>query len=229
MKTISITPVIFASACLLFLSCKKNTDTPSTPTTTANLMFVNGCAGPTFMNVSVNGTILAGASDLNFLTNSGYQVFTSGAAMNLEISVFSVPDSSSSNSNGSFSPGIYYSFFTGGSLTNTTFVESIDDLSAPATGMAKVRFVNLSVDSLNLNCYIGNQKVDSNVSFGIVSQFVSVSATNETVLLQDPSRLTDSAMLSGQSFLAGKIYTIMFTGTQSGTHTNKPTLTVIDN
>jgi len=97
--------------------------------------------------------------------------------------------------------------------------------------MAKVRFANLSSDNLNLNCYIGTPKIDSNVSMGTITPFFSISATTTgvNVLLQDPTKPTELSELSSQNFVAGKIYTIMLTGTSTGTLASGLTLTVINN
>ncbi len=55
---------------LAFTACKKNNPAPAN---TANVMFVNGCAGTVNVDVSVNNTKLNSASNLAFLKNSGYQ------------------------------------------------------------------------------------------------------------------------------------------------------------
>jgi len=210
-----------------FAACKKK---ETAPATTANVMFVNGCAGASNIDVSVSGTKLAAASNLAFLKNSGYKAVTSGAVpIAFSLTATGTP---LINGSGSLTTGSNYSVFAGGlvSGTSTCFVFANDDLAAPASGMAKVRFVNLASDSLRVNCFIGTKKIDSNVSITAITPFYSITAaTGATVLLQDPSAPTKLAQITGQNFAAGKIYTLMLTGASSGTGVSALTLTLINN
>lgn len=213
---------------LAFTACKKNNPAPAN---TANVMFVNGCAGTNNVDVSVNNIKLTSASNLAFLKSSGYQSITSGAAVPIAFAL-TATGTPLVNATENLVANAYYSVFAGGlvSGTSTSLVFSLDDLTAPASGMAKVRFVNLSSDNLNLSCYIGSPKIDSNVSIGTVTQYFSIpTATGVNVLFQDPAAPTKLSQLSSQTFSAGKIYTIMLTGTYTGTLTSVLTLTVINN
>ena len=226
MKSATVINVLFVSVSILCFSCKKHSDTQ--PNVKFNVMFVNGCIGMTYMYGSVDGKMITVDNDLPFLTNTGYQIITTDSVLNFG---YQIPGSYGSGENIIFTAGQSYSVFLGGSLTSgVDFSYSHDDLSPPAAGMAKVRFINLSVDSLNLNCFISGQKLDSNVSFGIITPFSQIAATTsgDAVFLQDPSR-PESAMLSGQSFESGQIYTVMLTGTLNGTLTSQLALTVINN
>ena len=49
------------------------------------------------------------------------------------------------------------------------------------------------------------------------------------VLIQDPAQPTLLAQIASQPLLAGKIYTIMLTGTSTGTGSGVLTVTVINN
>jgi len=220
---LSVLAVIIA-----FTACKK---TNSTPANTANVMFVNGCAGTNNVDVSVNNAKLTSASNLAFLKNSGYQSVTSGTAVPVAFSL-TATGTPLINATESLTTNAHYSVFAGGlvSGTSTSLVFSADDLTAPASGMAKVRFVNLSSDNLNVSCYVGTPKIDSNVSLGTVTPFFSITAaTGVNVLFQDPAFPTKLAQLATQNFSSGKIYTIMLTGTYTGSLTSVLTLTVINN
>lgn len=226
-KNFLLFPILAFIIC--FTSCSKNN--PTTPTT-ASVMFVNGCAGTGNVDVSVNGTKLVAASNLAFLKTSGYQTVTAGTSVDFAFALTATGTPLISGSE-NITAGLSYSVFTGGLVTgtSTSFIGTTDDLTAPAAGMAKVRFANLSSDNLNLNCYIGTPKIDSNVSMGTITPFFSISATTTgvNVLLQDPTKPTELSELSSQNFVAGKIYTIMLTGTSTGTLASGLTLTVINN
>jgi hypothetical protein len=217
-------PAIIAA----FAGCSKS---GSSAPTTSNVMFVNGCAGTVNTDVSVNNTKLSAASNLAFLRNSGYLAVTASSNVNFAISL-TATGTPLVNGTEPLVVGTDYSLFTGGLVTSSFAVLTNDDLTAPPAGMAKVRFANLSSDSLNLTCSIGSQTLDSNVAIGHITPFFTIAAvTGASVLCQDPSPAnhTKISTLSAQNYVAGKIYTIMLTGTSSGTLTSVLTLTTIGN
>jgi len=222
--SLSVLTVMFA-----FAACKKNNPAPAN---TASVMYVNGCAGASNVDVSVNGTKLASASNLAFSKNSGYQSVTLNPTTTSIAYALTATGTPLVNGTETLTVNGHYTAFAGGLVTgtSTSFVFTSDDLTAPASGMAKVRFVNLSSDNLNLNCFIGSQKIDSGVTMGSVTPFFSVTATTSaTLLLQDPANPTKLAQLTAQTYSAGKIYTVMLTGTSTGTLTSALMLTTISN
>ena len=77
-----------AAIAAVFSGCSKSSS--SAPPTTANVMFVNGCAaGATAITLSAdnNGVALPGASSLNFLAYSGYQSITAGSGIALSFQI----------------------------------------------------------------------------------------------------------------------------------------------
>ncbi len=218
-----------AAVTLFFGACHKSSS--SSPATTANVMFVNGCTGAGVVQVTANGTSVAGASALGFLNYTPYQSIAEGSAVALAWSI---------NTSGLITPlisqsvsltaGSYYSIYTGGIFTKPTFIYAADDMAAPSSGFAKVRFVNLSGDTLNESCFIGSTNVATNVGYGTITPFYQVAAqSGVTVLFQDPSNPTKLATLSSQSFGSGKIYTIMLTGISAGTGSTALGLKIINN
>jgi uncharacterized protein DUF4397 len=227
MKKVLLSASVVAMV-IVFAGCKKNNPAPAT---NAAVMFVNGCAGSANVDVTVNNTKLVAASNLAFFKTSGYQPVTAASGVSLSFSSTAQGNPLASGTE-NLAVNSNYSVFIGGlgSGTSTSFVFSADDLTAPASGMAKVRFVNLSSDSLNEGCFIGSQKLDSNVAVSTVTPYFSITAaTGVSVLFLDPAAPTKLCELTGQSFSAGKIYTIMLTGTSKGLLTSQLTLTVINN
>jgi hypothetical protein len=116
----------------------------------------------------------------------------------------------------------------GGELpTDISILVINDNLTAPASGKAKVRFVNLSVDNLNMSFFVGTPKLDSNVAYNGFTPFREVNAGAQNVLVQDPANPGYFQTISGQQFDAGKIYTVILTGKDGGTGDATPKLTVI--
>ncbi len=227
MKNILISFSIVAIA-VAFSGCSKSNNGPSN---IANVNFVNGCNGSLNIDTKVNNTKLIAASNLPYFKYSGYQNVTGGAsvAINLFLTNQGTP---LCNGTPALTAGDYYTVFAGGIVTHPTFVVTTDDLTAPTSGNAKVRFINLSSDTLNESCYIGTQKLDSNLVNNAVTSFSEITATTGVaVLLQDPSHAAPAyiAQLASQPFSAGKIYTIMLTGTSTVSGTGGLTLTVINN
>lgn len=217
------------SVVIAFTACKKKTSAPSNA---ARVMFVNGCAGAVAIDVAANSVNIAGATNVGFQKTSGYRTVTAGSGINIGASInagglitplISSTVSMMANSN--------YSMFIGGIFTKPNIFITQDDMTTPTTGFSKIRFVNLSSDTLNENFYIGSVKIDSNVGYASYTPFrqVPVSATPVTVLLQDPAHPTKIAQLNNQTFASGKIYTIILTGTSTGTASSALTLLVIPN
>jgi hypothetical protein len=227
MKNAIVSFSAFALA-LLFSACSKK---DSGPSNTASVMFVNGTAGTTGIYAKADNTALSGVSNLAFQASSGYQNLTAGTgvAINYYLTSLGTP---LCNGTADLTAGIHYSVFAGGLITSPSFLVVTDDVSAPTSGNAKVRFVNLSSDNLNEAFSIGTQKIDSNVAFNTCTPYFQVSvASSVGILAADPLHLTASyiAQLSNQTFTSGKIYTILLTGTSTGTAASALSLTVISN
>ncbi len=226
MKSICLTISILSIA-LAFSACNKdNTTAPNS----ANVMFVNACNGSANIDTKVNGTKLSAGSNLAYFASSGYQSVTAGTGVGIDFLVTAL-GTSLSNGTANFSAGSNYSVFAGGIITAPTFVVTSDDVSAPTSGNAKVRFINLSSDALNESFYLGssNQKLDSNITMSAYTPYFEVAAGSAKVLVQDPLQPLNLAVINSQTFVAGKIYTIMLSGTASGSGAAVLTLTVINN
>lgn len=218
----SILAVIIA-----FAACKKSTPAPSN---TASVMFVHGCAaGATTINLDgkANNAAVPGAANISFMKYSGYQNVTAGSNVLLSFFVTGLNQLDSQSVN--LTANAHYSAFAGGSITQPSFVFATDDLTAPSSGMAKIRFVNLSPDGLNTSCYIGATKIDSNVTYKTCTPFFEVSPTTAKVEMVDQAVLSNSGIILSQQLVAGKIYTFMLTGSATGSGTSVLTLTAINN
>ena len=212
---------------VFFGACKKSSSSPSN---SASVMFVNDCTPQTTLNLdaSVNNTNVSSGTNLAYGSSSGYQYVTAGtgAVINFKLTGLNTLFATTTQS---LTVNDKYSVFVGGIFTTPIVVFAADDLTAPSSGMAKIRFVNLCADGLNTDCYVGINKVDSNVAYGNCSAFVEVPATTAAVQMNDHSVAAKFASLANQQLTAGKIYTIMLTGTVSGSGSAALKLTSINN
>jgi hypothetical protein len=227
MKNVIIS-ILALSGMAVFAGCHKSSSGPST---TASVMFVHGCAAGTaavVLNGEINGTIVGGAANLSFLSNSGYGTVTQGNGLNL---VFAVSGLSPLDSQTvSITAGNHYSAFASGSITAPTICFTADDLTAPAAGYAKVRFANLSSDKFTTTCFAGSSELDSTLAYNQCSPYFQVAAGTLKIGMYDQSNPNNSGVITNQSLMAGKIYTFMLTGTFSATiGTSVLTLTAIIN
>jgi len=195
-----------------FAGCKKS----SSSSNNATVMFVNGTAGTTSVSVSANNTTVSAAANLGFGKNSGYQNVTAGSGVSI---VYSIIGSGLTtplvSGNEALAANTHYSIFSGGILTIPSIVVTTDDLTAPTGSNAKVRFINLSSDNLNASCYIGNTRLDSNITFDNYTPFIEIANTTDKLTMLDPAAPTNTALIASQYFGPGKIYTVILTGTSA--------------
>jgi Domain of unknown function (DUF4397) len=221
--------LITACAIAAFSSCSKSS---SAPANSAKVMFFNGCAsGATAISVNakVNGALVNGASNIALDANSGYQYVTAGTADSFLFMISGLTNLTGGSA--SIVANASYTAFAGGFINAPTFLLVSDDLSAPTTGYAKVRFVNLSGDNMAESCYIGTgtAKLDSNLTLNQASPFFQIPAVSGASVFMIPSNPTLEATLANQNFASGKIYTVVLTGTSSGSGSSVLTLTVLNN
>jgi len=69
-----------------------------------------------------------------------------------------------------------YAMFFGGPASNPSTLFVQNDMTAPPSGMAKVRFVILSSDTNRFNVFLGSVKIDSGLTYQSVSPFIEVPA-----------------------------------------------------
>lgn len=220
---------LFISVSCLLFACSKKNDTSSN---NAMVMFVNGCIPASSIPFSVDGYIntssVSGATNIALLKNSSYKNVPQGTD-SVSFAVTGNPIGGIKST--TLTTGNHYTAFLGGSSYSNCFIFTTDDLTVPPSGFSKVRFVNLCTDNLNLNCFIGSTKVDSNVGYSTATTFFQIAASTSAVLMQDPLFPTKMAspISPAPVFASGKIYTIMLTGSSVNTGNTGLTYTIIAN
>jgi hypothetical protein len=210
-----------------FAGCSKSSN--SAPANSADVMFVNGCAGTGSVYVTDGSTKVTGASNIAFAGTSGYQYIMAGSP-DITFYVSSLGGTDPLKSfNASFAANTHYSVFVGGIITNSSYVVTADDVSAPPSGNAKVRFINLSNDTLSENVAANTTSIATGITSLQASSFTDITAGTYIIKAGDPANIGSVVSTASLSFSAGKIYTVMLTGTLSGTGTSGLTLTAINN
>ena len=204
----------------LAIGCNKTKDT--TPANAAHVVFVNGCTATGDIYVADSLKTLSGAGVVAFDTTVGYQSLAAGTeAMLVYISSFgnSRPLQSATTT---FYANDYYSVFLGGTITKPYFFVATDDLSAPANGMAKIRFVNISPDTLSETVTVGSNLLAVHVGPAGITPFNSVIAGKYAITSSDPDKINSSDTLLARMYVADSIYTIVLTGSRGADSTNYP-------
>ena len=203
--------VIIAAVALSvgFASCSK---IKSTPVQFSGISIIHAVPTTEKLDVYVDN-VRASVSDFAYGMKIDYQnayagthkidVAKQGATVSLKGDVISLE------------PQIGYSLFVVDKLENIKFLVLKDDLTTPATGKAKGRFVNLSPDSdpLDLVLVGKTEPLASNKAFKDYGNFETVDAA-ATATFNIKSKTTGAvlATLSDVNIENGKIYTIYAKG-----------------
>ncbi len=209
-------------------SCKKKDPAPSN---TGSVMFVNGCAGTLpAIDAKADNVNIGGALNLAFPSSSGYKYVMAGSPVNLSYTLTNV-GTPISNQSVTLATGKYYSAFCAGIITSPSFLFTTDDMSAPAASSAKIRFVNLSKDDLKVTANAQTTVIGTGIKSMEISSFIQVTAGDYELKAGDPSDISTvvSTEPKTMGLGAGKIYTLMLTGSKAGSGVSALKLTLINN
>ncbi|MCD6063596.1 MAG: cell wall anchor protein [Flavipsychrobacter sp.] len=223
--------LLLAFTAVFAASCNNGGDDDNTPTPNANMAkvkYTNACISTGALRVQVNDAPLQTVNSLTYLAGSAYVTVTPGTNVK---HAFVIEDSNLplASVNNDLAANNAYSVFATGTVTSPSALVVNDDLTAPAAGNAKIRLVNLSPDNLSESVYVGQTKLDSNIMFKQATPFRVVAAGTYQIIVQDPANVPSSRTLSAQVLEAGKIYTLMITGTVAGSGAAGLTLTLVNN
>ncbi len=218
-----------AAAVVSFAACNKESGTPNPPTgPTASAMFVHAVMNADTLKIKINDTLQNSVAGMTFLTNSGYKSVRSG---NVKATYY-FPSTGGTlmETTQSLAQSGHYSFFGIGNVTAPEILFATDDLTAPSSGKAKVRFANLCVDNMLVDCYVGTPKIASAIPYKTITPFSEVDAgSNLNIMMNNKDTITLKGELNNQNILAGKIYTFILTGTRNGSGNAGMKLTLINN
>lgn len=112
-----------------------------------------------------------------------------------------------------FKSGSYSLFATGTTSDNKTDgILTEDNLNAPASGKAKIRFVHASINAPAVNFLMNDSLLYTNQSYKSVSEFKEMAAGTYTVKLNNATSGSTAIQKSDIVLAAGKIYTVAAIG-----------------
>jgi len=210
--------VVIAVAALS--SCKKDNSVSADTSAkgSAFLMITNAADGSASQDLLIDNVKLSG-STVAYTQSTGYIAVPAGDHSAQFVTTGTTTVNSSTTL--SLQAGQYYSVYYSGSSTSSASSSSSDDLSAPSSGKAKVRFVNLSAaltGAVDFGTSATN-KLATNLAAKVASAYYTVdAATTFNVYLAGSST---ASLAIPATIQAGKIYTIYISGATTATLTYK--------
>lgn len=226
MKTKTITLVkkgsLLVLSTLIFAACSKDKSTPAPNNQNGKFGIIVSSPGATEFALLTNGTKTTTSKALTYNTVVPYTDVKAGTT---EFS-FTKKDGTEvlAKISGTIKASSNYTLLVGDKSPKTSLVLVEDDLSAPATDKAKIRFVNLSPDATVLDLYVGG-KADAGLSkkaFKEVSAFINVDPAAEVKFeIKENGKTEVLATLDKYKVEKGKIYTIWVSGVKDATDATK--------
>ncbi|HXB43667.1 MAG TPA: DUF4397 domain-containing protein [Puia sp.] len=224
--------LFFFSLIIFIASCTKSSSSP-TPTSGSAFVSVTN-ASPTLTAYAVysDATNIYTAGTLGYGSTTGVvggNPYATVAAGIHSIKLVSGGNNIVIDSNATFTAGGHYSFF----VYDTGQVKTLaltDNLTAPASGMAKIRFLNFAPNSQSLNVWVVNTDTTtkdstsfSNIGYigstvinvDSLSAFKTIPAGTHMVLFNSNAEL-NLFQNKSVTFASGKIYTLYAKGYVNG-------------
>lgn len=209
MKTKFITAGLFMSV-LALSSC---TETPA-PTPKSSVLVTHASYDAPGVDLLVDGTVI-NTSALTYPNNTGYVELNAGTR-NIKVNAAGT-STTVIEANINFEENKDYSLFAANTLSAIEAVLTEDDLTAPASGNAHVRFVHLSPDAPAVDVAVdGGSVVFSNFAFKELSVFTPLPAGSYDLEVRLAGTSTVALDLDPITLDAGKIYTVFAKGSAVG-------------
>jgi hypothetical protein len=194
------------------MGCRKD-DNPVMPTPKARVMAIHASPNAPAVDLLVDNVV--SGTGLAYPGNTGYLSVKAGTR-NLKINVAGT-STTVINADLPLSPGASYSVFACDSVSKIGPLVLTDDLSAPASGMAHVRFVHLSPNAPAVDVAVTSGPVlFANKAFKQYSAFTPVAAGTYNLEVRPAGSGTVVLPLPGITLTAGKIYTVFAKGFLGG-------------
>lgn len=237
LKKLGTIKIIFSLLALTIFvsSCKKDWG-DSSSTTVAGIGFVHASPGTGALDFIVNNQ-KANNKDFTYTNDLGYFGVYPGSLL------FGVVKKDSTRylttSNVTLRSGLFYSAFVIDVLPAPKILVVEDDLKAPETDKAKVRFINLSPDSKPFDLEVHNTDpaaltasfmLTTNKAYKDVISFTSINPSiSYKFELKETGSAIPVATISNIKIEKGKIYTIWAKGLKTATDSTKLSLGIITN
>ena len=211
--------LVIISSSVIFTSCKDDDedDTPTPTPTTSKLMVTHASPNAPGVDLLVDGTKV-NTSALDFPNSTSYLTVNSGNR-NIKVNV-SGTSTTVIDATPSFTANKSYSIFAVDDVAAISAIVVEDDLTAPATGKAHIRFIHLSPDAPAVDVALdGGEVVFGDYTFKEVSAFTPLDAGTYDLEVRVTGTTTVALDLDPITLTAGKIYTVFAKGFLTGTGT----------
>lgn len=195
-------------------SCSDDDDDVATPAGNGRVMIVHSSPDAPAVDLLIDGTKLNSAG-VNFTDNTSYISAAAGTRV-LKVNVAGTSTTVLQASLPVVS-GKNYSVFAIDSVSKLSGLVVEDDLAAPASGKAHVRFIHLSPDAPAVDVAVtGGPVVFGNKSFKDFTSFTPLDANTYNLEVRLAGTNTVVLPLPGITLTAGKIYTVYAKGFVGG-------------
>lgn len=198
----------------LTASCSKNDD-EDIEVDAAALNVVNVSPGPLSINFFLDNQLVNGPA-LAFTQQTGYLLAYTGQRK-FDATVGGTTQVVATQTL-NLEKDKYYTLFFAGLNTSPEIILTEDDLTDPAAGKAKIRFINLSPDATALNLSVsGGATLFTNISYKTASGFISIDPATYNLRINTGETTMDE--ITSVQIEAGKVYTVWAYGLVAGTGT----------
>jgi hypothetical protein len=206
-------------------ACSDDDDTNpvSNETPTSNVLIAHASPDAPGVDVFVDNGATPAVPNLEFPDNTGYVSIPAGSR-NVKVAVTNTGIGSAVlNADLNLTPGTNYTVFAIDSVSSIEFLVLQDDLTAPASGNAHVRFVHLSPNAPAVDVALqGGGAISPDFagkSFREATPFTPLAAGTYNLEVRVAGTSTVALPLPGVTLEAGKIYTVFAKGFLGGTGT----------
>jgi hypothetical protein len=206
-----LTFMLLVSALFVFSSCDKDDDT-----TYGNVLVTHASPDAPGVDLLIDNAKV-NSSALTYPNNTGYLEVETGTR-NVKVNVAGT-STSVINADIMVDENAYYSIFAVDAVANISAVAFEDDLTAPASGKAHVRFIHLSPDAPAVDVAVASSGavVFGDVSFKEGTAFTPLDAGTYNLDVRVAGTSTVALVLPPITLSAGKIYTVFAKGFLAGT------------
>lgn len=203
---------ILATAALSSCSSNDNIN-PLAPAVPARVMAVHASPDAPAVDLLVDGAVAG--TGLAFPANTSYLNVTAGTR-NVKVNVTGT-STTVIDADLPVTGGASYTVFAGDVVASIGAIVLTDDLTAPASGKAHVRFVHLSPDAPAVDVAVqGGPVLFANKAFKQFSAFTPFDAATYDLEVRLTGTSTVALSLPGVVLQAGKIYTVFAKGLVNG-------------
>jgi hypothetical protein len=207
-----LSALLLASSLLVFTACDDSDDDIST----GQIMVTHASPDAPGVDLLIDNE-KKNSAPLPYPASTGYLEVETGTR-NIKVNVAGT-STTVINADLDIEQNTYYSVFAVDSVANLTAIAFEDDLTAPASGKAHVRFIHLSPDAPAVDIAVASSGavVFGDVSFKEGTAFAPLDAGTYALDVRVAGTQTVALVLPPITLSAGKIYTVFAKGFLAGT------------